>query len=904
MAWIRSTGAPAQGEIVALLRGLREAGVEPHPFGGLFPENVDLQVAQTLRVTLTSEEEGPVVGSEGVMVGVDDDREASEEDALPDLQLGLRNPLFLIPDEIGEESRPSTAPVSTYKYGLFWEMMRDMSKAGLGVASHFHAPDLAWYLLAPFRRGHEYTGEDDEDADDLIPMPTELLEQLTEHRFWAFRCFTLFAICCKLYGMRAMPVLFDYGGGARFNVDFDFVINGANYTKSRLLEGMPAHQPGTSIPSGLGWDGWYYLLHGMEEAMASYIPQVRYQKFALNVWCPDSESDYMQECARRKALGVAAFAYAVGQYLDALDDALASIGAEESVTDLVPWLDLGNELNSYWGRDPELPAEDDGGTAEIIYEAGRFSALLAGPIKLFQPSIKMRFTDLHGHTPKFDWESNCRWVKYCIRDGVTEEVQRWKRLFRAFGLAASGVPTPADVWDFYDGDPEGVAVSLTQALLAGDISQSDYAWLGTLVALSDDSVGPGAPFFWPLSGKFQPKKLVDQVGFHFFESLLRTMVGAGEEGDVDPGERYGDELDLGAQIDELHNRVIRPLARQGIDLTWSLTAICFPATYPDSPTEQDSWYPDTSPAYQAGLAARRVCYVRARGDGPEVVLWYTAMAKITSAGDVHGSWGKYTATGIRNDVVLPPDLAAGEVEEAVVDGGRAAGVALGGFSNQRHAWRRPVWYTLRRLSWLWRRTRSARVLLQDDLRRAVVLQLEAYDEALFRDPVADLSLYGSTAMGRTTGGYRYAYIAWMDELAPEDAGEDFTFEISGAGERGYRVLPLVPQVDYSQDSSGVQDVETRYPDFELPEWTEALAVVEIDDDGFGALTVTVSRAGPGNPSPVCVLTDAPQVSGMSRVVSAVDKSQKNSIASQREVEELEPQGVKKDPNDNIEVLGP
>jgi hypothetical protein len=855
--------------------------------------------------TLTGHEqlssgEGPVVGSEGVLVGVGDDLAGTEEEVLPDLQLGLRNPLFLIPDEIGVDPQASIEPVSTYKYGLFWEMMRDMLKAGLGVASHFHAPDLAWYLVARFRRGY------DGSEDDTIPMPTELLEQLTEHRFWAFRCFTLFAICCKLYGMRAMPVLFDYGGGARFNIDFTFVINGGEYTKSRLLEGRPEHQPGTSIPSGLGWDGWYYLLHGMEEAMASYSPQVRYQKFALNVWCPDSESDYMQECARRKAMGVAAFAYAVGQYLDALDDALAAIGAEESVTDLVPWLDLGNELNSYWGRDPEVPAEDDGGTADIIYEAGRFSALLAGPIKLFQPSITMRFTDLHGHTPKFDWESNCRWLKYCIRDGVTEEVQRWKRFYRAFGLTVSGVPTPADVWDHYDGDPEGVAASLTQALLAGDISQSDYAWLGTLVALADDSVGDGAPFFWPLSSKFQPKKLVDQVGFHFFESLLRTMVGEEQEGDVDPGERYGDELDLGAQVDELHGRVIRPLARQGIELTWSLTAVCFPATYPDSPTERDSWYPGANPAYQAGIATRRICYVKARGDAPDVLLWYTAMAKITSVREGHGSWGKYTATGIRNDVVFPPDPATGEVEVAVVDDGRAAGVSLGGFSYQRHAWRRPVWYTLRRLAWLWRRTKSASFIRHQESDRSVVLRLEAYEEALFRDPSTDETQYGTTAVGRASGGYKYAYIAWMDELAPEDAGESFTFQLYLLEEREvyHEVLPLVPQVDYDQSASGALDEETRYPDFEQPEWTEELADGKIYDDGQGYLKITVMRAGPDNPAPLCVLTDAPQVGGMSRVVSAGERGEKNSIASQREVEDPDPMGAGKVANGSQELPGP
>ena len=450
-----------------------------------------------------------------------------------------------------------------------------------------------------------------------------------------------------------------------------------------------------------------------------------------------------------------------------------------------------------------------------------------------------------------------------------------------------------------------MAVSLTQALLAGDISQSDYAWLGTLVALADDSVGDGAPFFWPLSSKFQPKKMVDQVGFHFFASLLRTMhsllgdMNSPEvEIEVDPGERYEDELDLGAQIDELHGRVIRPLARQGFDLSWSLTAMCFPATYPDDPGEEDSWYPDTNPAYQAGIAARRICYVKARGDAPDVVLWYTAMAKITGAGESHSSWGKYTATGIRNDVVIPRDPPVSVVQE-----GRCAGVATGAFHSQEHAWRRPVWYTLRRLAWLWRRTKSASFIRHQESDRTVVLRLEAYDEALFRDPSADATLYGATVVGRATGGYKYAYIAWMDELAPEDAGESFTISLFYIGDGEVQILPLVPRVDYTQSDTGAMDEETRYPDFEAVEWTEELADSKIYDDGTGHLQIAVMRAGPDNPAPLCFLTDAASA-GMQRVESSGDNAEKNTIASQREFGELEPQGSGQETNESHEVLGP
>ena len=381
-------------------------------------------------------------------------------------------------------------------------------------------------------------------------------------------------------------------------------------------------------------------------------------------------------------------------------------------------------------------------------------------------------------------------------------------------------------------------------------------------------------------------------------SLLGDMNSPEVEIEVDPGERYEDELDLGAQIDELHGRVIRPLARQGFDLSWSLTAMCFPATYPDDPGEEDSWYPDTNPAYQAGIAARRICYVKARGDAPDVVLWYTAMAKITGAGESHSSWGKYTATGIRNDVVIPRDPPVSVVQE-----GRCAGVATGAFHSQEHAWRRPVWYTLRRLAWLWRRTKSASFIRHQESDRTVVLRLEAYDEALFRDPSADATLYGATVVGRATGGYKYAYIAWMDELAPEDAGESFTISLFYIGDGEVQILPLVPRVDYTQSDTGAMDEETRYPDFEAVEWTEELADSKIYDDGTGHLQIAVMRAGPDNPAPLCFLTDAASA-GMQRVESSGDNAEKNTIASQREFGELEPQGSGQETNESHEVLGP
>ena len=57
----------------------------------------------------------------------------------------------------------------------------------------------------------------------------------------------------------------------------------------------------------------------------------------------------MRECARRKALGVAAFATAVGQYLATLDLALQRCGIAD-LADLVPFVDLGNEMDAGLGH--------------------------------------------------------------------------------------------------------------------------------------------------------------------------------------------------------------------------------------------------------------------------------------------------------------------------------------------------------------------------------------------------------------------------------------------------------------------------------------------------------------------------------------------------------------------------
>ncbi|MFH1463220.1 MAG: hypothetical protein ABIO70_02430 [Pseudomonadota bacterium] len=855
--WLGAT--EQQIEIYSTLSCLRRAGVEPNPYVDRYPTTglADQDLAIALAATLAERTTPP----------------SPEDRVQPNAKLGMRNPLLMLPEEtpFGPASGSSPGKVSTTMYGSMWQMMRDMSLAGLSIASHSHTGDLAWFILAAMR---------EEDSDhDQIPKPNDLIEQLTEEDFFAFRGFTLFVLCCHLYGMKGVPVLWDYGGGSRFNlmdVTADCRQHGdplwATVKRAEVNAQRPAHQHKATLVSEEGWDPWYWV-HTKERAERRHATGVLFQRWAVNVWCSEDESDYMQECARRKSLGVAAYGVAIGRYFAALDAALRSC-LDVCLTDCIPYVDCCNELDSIWAIDVEAYRDgtwDGTGNADIVYELGRLLALLAGGVRQEFGAMRFRTPDLFGCTKEIPWEARCTWLRQSLEYGFIAEVSRWTRLWRVLGAAASSGDTTSTeeigAWLQEEG-----SYQVEVALVKGWLTPDDFEWYLTM-----QQGGGEDAFFWPLRGGWTVRDLVHQVGFHFFPSLTHQTSPEGEirtidDEDVTPGvgEFYGDELVIEDRANVLNSHCIAPLRALNFELNWSLFAMCHPATRPEEPAVLgDSWFEGTNPAYQAGILARRVLYTRAMRYQPDMVLWYTVMADVITADPnerLHQArtetWGLYTATGYRNDVVYPTSRRS-SLDDEFLGGYRVSPrpsvprtSPLAPFSQAEHAWRRRSWFTLRRLVWLLARTQTVEAIYKNSLKSEVVLRLVAESGKSFYDPDAFTTPHEAGALPT----YRYAYVAWKDQYSPEHP-ESFSFTLTGA-HGDYLRLALVPTVAYDWNAATV-DPRTGYPDIETPDWTDDLvnaAVVIRGDD----LVIGLTRAdGTTNPAPLCLLTDAePASSGL------------------------------------------
>ncbi len=577
----------------------------------------------------------------------------------------------------------------------------------------------------------------------------------------------------------------------------------------------------------------------------------------------------MRQCALRKGLGVAAYAVAVGEYLATLDRAFSScqhLGG--SVTDVIPRVDLANEMDSFsYNVDPP-PNGDEEGT---IYEMGRFAALLAGPITDQGLGIRFRMFDLFGFTEDEVVRPKLTWLKYCITVGMGAETERWARLYGCYQTDAPDwlVATLAD---------------LAQKLSLGEVSEDDYWWV---CAMYDTG------FVWPRSHGHSSTALVHHVGFHFFRSV--TKVGPrtdyGPAPDSDEGERYKDEQAIGELAELMVAVVVNPLREARYDMAWSIGAMCFPALAPD-PIDGDRYFADeapedpkadvipTNPEYQAGFLARRVLYAKALPDGPDMVTWYTFMATIAKGDEIRDddeTWGLYTATGLRNEVygAVPGGQQTARIDDVTT---------VAEFSYNDDAFRRSSWYTLRRVAWLLQRAERVEFLYQNDHRYVLRLtathsfeeELRLFDatdaeETPWREASEGWSPPASqqerpSASSADSVAHKYAYVAWFDQQPCEDKSphDSFSFWLADASEGGYQLLPLVPEVTYDM---GCGDTDANgYPECETVTWGDGFTAATVQEEeklgGFTVLEVNVPRASPDNPGPVCVLCNADMFSSL------------------------------------------
>lgn len=108
-----------------------------------------------------------------------------------------------------------------------------------------------------------------------------------------------------------------------------------------------------------------------------------------------------------KALAVAAFSLAVGEFLARWRDTLGCIGW--SLLEWVPYVECGNEMEDLMGS----------------FEGGRLMALLAGPIHAAVPETRFRVGELASWAAD-TWEIKLAWLRDLLERQIQIEVERWR----------------------------------------------------------------------------------------------------------------------------------------------------------------------------------------------------------------------------------------------------------------------------------------------------------------------------------------------------------------------------------------------------------------------------------------------------------------------------------------------
>ena len=322
---------------------------------------------------------------------------------------------------------------------------------------------------------------------------------------------------------------------------------------------------------------------------------------------------------------------------------------------------------------------------------------------------------------------------------------------------------------------------------------------------------------------YQSSDVVAEIDFHFWHHCA----GDGH------GPRYADGHRMGEDIAVLRDG-IDSLSESYPDLGWAMGGAAFLAEMPEG--LEKVYYKGATPAYQAGMLVRRMLYAKAKGASR--VLWHTFMARIVDMGANFGR--QYDANGLRNDLYLQGSDYYPDSYKKLL------------FTN--YAWRRPSWFSLRRLAWLLSRTRKLDFYY--DSTNIVVILCEAKSNSGYRNPRA--------LAGEKTTTYSRAWVAWMDQTASVDSVR-LTFRGTSSD---FTVLPLVPLVtlpsdDTSYDDDDYKASDANYPDFEEIEWTNkdhCSAAVSARTDSaslhYRYIDIDLEKASQGNPAPICVLTDA------------------------------------------------
>lgn len=840
---LRVNGRPV-GTWRELFDALRRAGVRPHGYG----KDDDGFVAAVLHSVARVAGRG---GGEGLRApgldAVSADRGTPEADLSPDPWLGVTEGAFPRTTSCLDGAPFPGETEGESKWGTFAEMVGEVAAMGAGRIRRAKSSDVYYGALFPYGTDYYEPGTADRAFFWLngaqVPRPDALLDALAADDFQRLTPITEMLCACLAAGVKLALTPFNHGGGGGLNHvvgsggdggpcedGTDGAACSGAPTWAEIEDGAPAWQTALMVPSGEGWDPWYWNPTGWGSAFDVGAPDPSEQAWQRYVLClypvgegegPERTSAYHRECARRKCLGLAAFAEGLGRWLAAFDAGCRGVSSSSglprpgfvTVTDVVDLVDLGNELDVFFRRD----------SSEGTTEAGRYMALLAGPIRHHVPGMRFRAAELASLEPDSTgatFTSQCGFLVDAVR-AMADEVRRW-----------TGIEN-AQVYADPDADEEAWLSTCDDA---------GYAWPPTVAYKSSEGLG------------LSIGDLVHYVGMHWFRCYNRDLEYQ------DKWSLYATAEALQAALTTFRQAVVDALAADpGVAVATTVGAVGFPGYDPGDPdfhktahctdTEvldgEQTWgtesYAGTSPVFQAAMLVRYAALLRALAVEQVGVFCFGNRAACHSGtGPPYfmPTWSNFDGMGLFNE--LHPGTAT--------------------FTQHLHAWRQPAWYALRRLAWLLGAAGSAPVLVHnaDGL---TVLRLD-FPGGLSRGPD-----------GEALPGYRYGYLVWLDVPGDLKHGDpvpeaEVSFWSLDSMATNYALLPVVPEVAPSSIVEALDrpgGYRATEPEWRWPGWDAARVGARRTStlEAVGArlfrtftLTITVRAAHPADaPAPLLVLVD-------------------------------------------------
>jgi len=721
------------------------------------------------------------------------------------------------------------------EFGLYSDMIADLAAMGAGRVRRTKRCDLYWGSLFP-REG--YAVAKSYQDGERFPKPAELQPKLSEGGWSALLPFQRMVLACLRHGLKLSVTPFHSFGGSPLmatekEVDGEENIRGgpagpalcADFTLATwasVSAERPMHQRSVAIATTAGWDPWYW-----EEVDGGTAGERHYQQFAVNTWPSERGeavegyvSDYMLGCARRKALGLAALADALAEYLGRLRRAFRAVGHD--LWDVVEEVEFANELDGAFVRDAsEVNSEDDpsalGITGDDVarygaLELGRYCTLMSGTFRDRFTRLRFHLGECFNQRPE-ELVVGARFMRKVADIGMRAEVELWRERQLALLIA------------------DRAAVNIA----------ADYAdWAACC---------EGAGYWWPRRAAdaseliaFSVTDLVHRAGFHWFHGADSGYDKYGNLGST--AANYYDEVALLDVIAMFRATVLTPLSAQGFDVGLCVNAMGFPALYPPKPpVDSADWFSRTTPIYQAAMLLRWFAVLRAAG--VDYASWFTSMR---SPADLLGSerdWGTFDAMSLRNDCTIPDSSGHAQRSRALI------------------AFPRPAWYAWQ--AWVTLMAYCTRLDVVHAAEGCVIIRLTlsgGINEPLHPE--------------RT---FPYAFLCWVDQYATNrdvhrvGRRTTATAQLVPIGVPpdevpfGVALLNLIPQVlDTEQSAFGTAAgadangyaIPARGADWDWAGWHGAV--------GFhtnGVLQIgTLMMADPGRaPAPICILTDTPVLAG-------------------------------------------